>query len=133
MLDYPALFQKENVFAIRTMFWWGNFFSITLHISGQARLEKMNLKNVLTHLREKNFFVCINDNEWQHTFESNNYVSINDLGQKDYEQIFSKNFFKISKKIEVTKWNEAFGFLEKSFRELTELININFQAGEKVP
>src|SRR5262245_43273102 len=28
MLDYPRLFTKDDVFAIRTLFWWGNFFSI---------------------------------------------------------------------------------------------------------
>ena len=26
MLDYPRIFSKENVFAIRTFFWWGNYF-----------------------------------------------------------------------------------------------------------
>jgi hypothetical protein len=37
IMDYPALFSKDNVFALRTMFWWGNFFSITLHLSGNIR------------------------------------------------------------------------------------------------
>ena len=36
-LDYPRYFQKEKVFAIRTMFWWGNFFSTTIHLSGQYK------------------------------------------------------------------------------------------------
>src|SRR4051812_7539492 len=34
IMDYPRCFDKEDIFAIRTMFWWGNFFSITLHLSG---------------------------------------------------------------------------------------------------
>ena len=34
MLDYPALFKKDEIFALRTMFWWGNFMSITLLLSG---------------------------------------------------------------------------------------------------
>ncbi|HUS03429.1 MAG TPA: hypothetical protein VMY77_16935, partial [Chitinophagaceae bacterium] len=29
ILDYPAFFWKDRIFAIRTMFWWGNFFSVT--------------------------------------------------------------------------------------------------------
>src|SRR5215467_3803243 len=37
MLDFPRFFEKEKVFAIRTMFWWGNFFSTTLHLSGQYK------------------------------------------------------------------------------------------------
>src|SRR5690349_3943554 len=49
MLDYPRYFGKENlrpegplsrqagIFAIRTMFWWGNFFSTTFHLSGEYK------------------------------------------------------------------------------------------------
>src|ERR1043166_6396414 len=29
VLDYPRLFTEENVFAIRTLFWWANYFSVT--------------------------------------------------------------------------------------------------------
>src|SRR5688572_24832334 len=32
MLDYPSAFSKTGICAVRTMFWWGNFFSITLHL-----------------------------------------------------------------------------------------------------
>src|SRR5215467_1521280 len=41
MLDYPRYFEKEKVFAIRTMFWWGHFFSTTLHLSGEYK-DKYN-------------------------------------------------------------------------------------------
>ena len=34
MLDYPRSFGKEDTFAVRTMFWWGHYFSITLHRLG---------------------------------------------------------------------------------------------------
>ena len=34
VLDYPRFFFRDDVFAIRTMFWWGNYFSITLHLKG---------------------------------------------------------------------------------------------------
>src|SRR5687767_11488510 len=34
ILDYPRFFKPDNIFAVRTMFWWGNFFSTTLHLSG---------------------------------------------------------------------------------------------------
>ena len=39
VLDYPRYFNKEDIFAIRTLFWWGNFFSITLHISGKYKMR----------------------------------------------------------------------------------------------
>lgn len=34
MLDYPRIFGKEEIFAIRTLFWWGHEFSMTLHMKG---------------------------------------------------------------------------------------------------
>src|SRR5688572_33083820 len=37
VLDNPRHFQHNNIFAVRTMFWWGNFFSITLHLSGDNK------------------------------------------------------------------------------------------------
>ena len=35
MLDYPRIFSKDDVFAIRSFFWWGNHFSIRLQLSGK--------------------------------------------------------------------------------------------------
>ncbi|MFN5334377.1 MAG: hypothetical protein ACK5BV_04225 [Bacteroidota bacterium] len=34
ILDFPRVFSKQDVFAIRTMFWWGKYFSVTLHLKG---------------------------------------------------------------------------------------------------
>ena len=40
VLDYPKHFSKESVLAFRTMLWWGNFFSCTLHLQGKALDER---------------------------------------------------------------------------------------------
>ena len=37
ILDYPRCFEKERMLAIRTMFWWGNFFSVTLQLAGNYK------------------------------------------------------------------------------------------------
>ncbi len=132
ILDYPAMFERDNIFAIRTMFWWGNFFSITLHISGKNRMHNINFPSLLSPLKEKDFFVCINEDEWQHNFDGTNYIAVNEMDKKQWGLVCAKDFFKISKKIELTNWNETPQFLEKFYRELIELINISFPGGEKV-
>src|SRR5688572_11448321 len=56
VLDYPRIFEKDNIAAIRTMFWWGHFFSMTLHLSG--RYKKQYERQILrsyTRLKEKEF------------------------------------------------------------------------------
>ena len=35
VLDYPRYFSKTEVFAIRNFFWWGHYFSSTLHLKGR--------------------------------------------------------------------------------------------------
>lgn len=34
MLDYPRLFSPSAVFALRSFFWWGRFWNISLHLKG---------------------------------------------------------------------------------------------------
>ena len=132
ILDYPALFSKENIFAIRTMFWWGNFFSVTLHMSGEKYILNGDYSNIHTYLIENNFFICIGESEWQHTFDASNYISAKELELYKFREIANRKFFKISKNLELIKWSEAPGFLEKSFREIIDFIKISFPTGEKV-
>ncbi len=132
LLDYPALFSKENIFAVRTMFWWGNFFSISLHVSGKNFQINKNFSNQLAYLHEKNFYVCVNENEWQHHFEPSNYIPIAALDEQKLSEILKGDFFKIAKKLELNNWNEASEFFKKTFIEIIEFIKVSFPAGEKV-
>ncbi|MEO7120099.1 MAG: hypothetical protein ABIY62_03325, partial [Ginsengibacter sp.] len=114
ILDYPAVFNKENVFAIRTMFWWGNFFSISLHLAGKSLLTHNGFLKSFFYLKEKDFFICINENQWEHNFESNNFIHASKLKAINKKQIFERNFLKISKKIALNCWDDTPEFLEKT-------------------
>ncbi len=133
ILDYPASFSKENIFAIRTFFWWGNFFSISLHLSGKKILAEKDFSKIFLFLNENKFYVCINKDEWQHDFEPGNYISVSDLSENSFKEISKKDFFKISKKHELNKWDEAPEFLKGSFEEIIEFLKISFPTGEKDP
>jgi len=134
ILDYPALFGKDNIFSIRTMFWWGNFFSITLHLSGSYKENFITGNDrLLAVLQRNDFFICVNDDEWQHHFEIDNYIPASSIAAEDYRKIIEKDFFKISKKIPLAEWERATGFIIKTFRELMELLQISYPAGKKDP
>jgi hypothetical protein len=132
ILDYPALFSKEKIFAIRTMFWWGNFFSISLHVSGKDFQIHKNLSVIKKFLQEKEFFLCINENEWQHHFEPSNYILVTKESHNIFHETLNKNFFKISKKIELNRWDDVPEYLEKTFIEIVDFIKISFPGDEKV-
>ncbi len=123
MLDYPRFFNKENVFAIRTMFWWGNAFSITLHVSGayKKQFENHILNNI--NLLQKNFFIGVNEDEWQHDFTTQNYTSVSNLSDAEIATIIgAKPFIKLALKHPLQDWNRIPQLLEQSFLELIKII-----------
>lgn len=133
ILDYPAIFKKENVLAIRTMFWWGNFFSITLHVSGWERMQAINIPRLMKNLSGKDLFLCVNENEWDHNFSRANYLPMTEISSSILAEISFNKFLKISKKIDLKMWDEAPAFLENAFCDLMDIVKANFQACEKVP
>jgi hypothetical protein len=130
ILDYPATFSKENIFAIRTMFWWGNFFSISLHLSGESLHSNKETDKWLPFLREKNFYVCINEKEWEHDFSSLNYIRANNLNAKQIAEISSRSFFKTGKNIALYNWDSVPSFLENAFAEIIEFVKFSFPGDE---
>lgn len=100
VLDYPRYFITGNIFAIRTMFWWGNFFSLTLHLSGKHKKKfQHNIINAFPLLAEKEFFYCTGNDEWQHHFDAVNYTLLKRSDNNFFADTIRKNpFLKLSKK-----------------------------------
>lgn len=103
VLDNPRYFQHNNIFAIRTMFWWGNFFSITLHVSGdnKTRFAKKIIANIAA-LMENEFYIYEGQGEWEHDLDPNSYKKLSLLRTDELNQIASaNNFFKLAIKIAI--------------------------------
>ncbi|MBI3882740.1 MAG: hypothetical protein HY305_00550 [Sphingobacteriales bacterium] len=124
MLDYPRCFKKNNILAIRTFFWWGNFFSISLHLSGshKTKATPVLIKN-FEKLGKAGYSVCIAKDEWMHHFKNDNYVPLKNYTRQAFEKILAeKEFVKIARNITLQNWNKAPLFLEQSFNELILLL-----------
>lgn len=122
IMDFPAVFSKENIFALRTMFWWGNFFSVTLHLSGEYQL--LYAANIQRNLKQNGngFFVCINDNAWQHNFETENFIAVKDITEAELGIIINKPFFKIALKYSLQQWNSMPQLLEHAYQQILKLV-----------
>ena len=120
MLDYPRLFNKEDGFAVRTFFWWGHFFSVTLQFSGRyKKLFETNLLHALPALKADEFSGCIQDDPWQHHLEPDNYKSLQSFTTKEWEALIaSREFVKIAKTIPLQEWNVAPGKMMKIYSGL---------------
>jgi hypothetical protein len=124
MLDYPRCFDKNDTLAIRTFFWWGNFFSITLQLSGKYKAAfQQNLLGSFHYLQQNNYCICIHDTPWEHDFSNNNYLSMAELTQEKFTAILSrKPFLKLAKNIPIRSWETVPAFVVKSFFEMMQLM-----------
>lgn len=124
ILDFPRLFMKENIFAIRTMFWWGNFFSVSLHLSGTYKFEREDsLIAAFPLLEQKKFNYCVNEGQWLHHFEKNNYLPVTLSARTDFEAALKqKTFTKLAKKIQLEDWDNAANLLTESFKDIINIL-----------
>lgn len=125
VLDFPRHFAQEAIFAYRTMFWWGNFLSCTLHLQGAA-LEKFrtNLLSNLPRLKEDIFF-CIAPTPWEYHYGSDNYALVKEMPlDKLNELITSKAFIKISRKLPLESYAQLAGFSAETFELFWKIIGL---------
>jgi hypothetical protein len=85
VLDYPRHFDSVNIFAIRTLFWWGHTFSSTLHLAGDQKEAFLPLiEEGFDLLKEQHYSIGLNEDPWQHHFEEDNYRSIADMDKDSF-------------------------------------------------
>jgi hypothetical protein len=123
LLDYPRCFSDDHIFAVRTMFWWGNFFSISLHLSGTYKeiFQQKIIENIDEVTPE--VFICINETQWQHHFEADNYTDIKKISVDELQHmILEKEFIKLAIKFPLQSWNDIPSLLENSFTEIITML-----------
>jgi hypothetical protein len=122
ILDYPRYFNKENIFAIRTLFWWGNFFSTTLHLSGKYKREhQIAISAFHKELCKNQFYICIHEEQWHHHFEKGNYLPVKDFTENTFHDLIKERpFIKLSCQCSFSDWDIAIKLLSENFVRITK-------------
>jgi hypothetical protein len=114
VLDYPRVFENEKhpsgkagIVAIRTLFWWGRYCSVTLHLQGfYKKIYRRQVADAYPLLKQKNFFVCINSLQWEHHAGKDNYRSLKKMDKPSFEKITGeKDFLKLTATCKLDNWN----------------------------
>lgn len=94
VLDYPRYFRPHDVMAIRTMFWWGNYFSVTLHLKGNFReyFADRILKR-RDRIGSLGFYACIAPEEWEHHFGEDNYLRVDMIEEDEWVELYGARLF----------------------------------------
>ena len=108
ILDQPRLFGKEDILAIRTMFWWGHYFMVTLHLKG-VMLERFagGLERHAGELAAAGFHIATSGDEWRHELEGGHYMLLDGAASDKLQAVSEYPFLKLSAKCPLDKWNDA--------------------------
>lgn len=125
LLDCPRMFNKQTVFAFRSMFWWGNEFTFTLHIQGKAWEKfKEKLKRNFEQLANKEIYFCVNETPWQYHLGEDNYLPLNSIENLNHakEIMLSKDFVKLTRRLPITEYKNVIAVGKETLEIFLELL-----------
>ncbi len=118
MLDYPRNFTEDDAFGIRCFFWWGNFCSITLQLSGKYQLAYAPAIEKYLKGHKKDWFIVTGNDPWKHHFRKDNYVPV-----AEWEgDLSSVPFIKIAQKISLHEWDGLADFFEEKYKAMVKML-----------
>ncbi len=117
VLDYPRLFSKDDVFAIRSFFWWGNYFSITWHLKG--RFQRQYQQQIAAAMETKQLphhYFSVAGNEFNFDLNGKDYALTSVDRAKRISSLQDAPFLKISYRVAFEQWNTAQEQLMQAFQ-----------------
>lgn len=125
MLDYPRNFTGEDAFGIRSLFWWGNFCSITVQLSG--RFQKKYAPSIQQYFQThgvhspqcKDWFIAVGADPWKHHFRKDNYQPVS---QWQSGSMAALPFIKLAKKISLQHFDQLDVFFEQNYSQILDML-----------
>jgi hypothetical protein len=124
ILDYPRYFRPHDIFAIRTMFWWGNFMSMTLHLKGNYREHyHQRIIDKYQQIGAMGFYAGIGTDEWEHHFGEDNYLSVSMIEEDEWRTLYeARDFTKIALKYPLGDFNKMSDILPEAFGKILRIL-----------
>lgn len=128
MLDQPRYFSKEQVFALRTFFWWGRHWTVTLHLKGDYTAIAGGLtQDQMDVLAREGYVISGRGDEWDHHWVEQNGRSFRDITKKELSQLVQQApFIKIGKNISLNNWQRWYADIAAIRQCLLDLVPHQF-------
>lgn len=125
VLDYPRISKGEDLLFIRTMFWWGHYFSSTLQLAGRYKERNLvGLSAAYDILASEDYYIGINEDPWQHHFEASNYSKLSNITKEEFQKHLQQlRHIKIAARWSLSEWDAAANNLVRSWQLLTGLVS----------
>ncbi len=119
ILDYPRIFTKDHVFAIRTMFWWGRYFSTTLHLSGKWKTQYG--ETVFSRMRGHEGWRINHTSEWDHDAYGPQYTPVREE-MLDPLALQAAPFMKVTRLQSIDAWADLPKLLNEDYGKILWLL-----------
>jgi len=126
VLDFPRLFKSGDIFACRTLFWWGHGFSFTLLLQGNS-LHRFwpAISSNFHRLSGQNYYLSVAETPWRHEFTSNTYQPCSRFGTAELEQqVLRHGFCKIALPLPLEQWNSVPEAGLQAYRQFLQLLTV---------
>jgi hypothetical protein len=126
VLDYPRRFGQDDVFALRTMFWWGHYYSITFQLGGASwHRYRPAVQRNLPQLVGTSTWLCVNNDPWQHHRRPDNYRPLDTLSAEEQQNhVAQANFMKLARFFPLDAGELLPPTAPQFLGEMTELIEL---------
>ena len=124
ILDYPRFFTRDNIFAFRTMFWWGHYFIATLHLAGEEKERYGNaIASAWQQLAAHQFQVYLQEDPWLHDLEDGNYKLISAIPVLEFKQLIARRpFIKLAKPYSFEEWGKIVPEVVRDYALLLQVL-----------
>ena len=125
MLDFPKQFEKQNQFAVRTFFWWGNYFSVFILLSGSSLKKFLPLMQMhFDSLQKNNFQISNNQNPFGHKVDAKNFIPMKKISKQKLKSIAAENkYLLLAAILPLSKFKKAKEFIRSNHLLLQQILH----------
>lgn len=124
VLDFPRLFSRADVFAFRTMCWWGNHYSATWHLQGNSWQQlRPRLAEAQQVLRAQHVQICVHATPWEYHRQEDNFLAVETFSEASLRDHFRQMpFMKIAKFLPLEQGEKLPVFSCSFFQALSQYV-----------
>lgn len=126
VLDYPRAYKAGRFSALRSLFWWGQLGSMTLHVAGPFK-EKLEERLLESHplAAAAGWHICVSADEWQHHDGPANYRPAAELAEEEWKDLIrTKTFCKLACFFKLEDWEQLPGRWAAQWEAMLKLVRV---------
>ncbi|WP_339815803.1 hypothetical protein [uncultured Imperialibacter sp.] len=123
VLDYPRLMTRHDVLNIRLLFWWGHYFTLSLHVAGGFWQERK--PNILKNIGALTFGKIrfqVDGSPWENDIFSGNFHDLNPSDSVQTLSIEKSTFLRLSYYLPLHEIPNLDEFATKGFKKFMSIL-----------